>query len=150
MRTVASDALDSLAVSLIARSAWFTRRASRLSGGQRSLVALRVLSNLQMEGPLRVGELARNEFVTQPAMTATVNRLESEGLVVRCADPLDGRASIVQLTDEGATVLESFRRDAAAHVRPGLEQLDPDDVAVLTRASELLEQLAAATRGNAT
>jgi DNA-binding MarR family transcriptional regulator len=143
MRAV--EDLDTLAVSLIVRSAWFTRRASRLPGARRSLVALRVLSNLQLEGPLRVGELARHELVTQPAMTATVNRLEHEGLVVRRADPLDLRAAVVELTDEGAMVLESFRHDAAAHVRPGLERLDPDDIAVLTRASELLEQLAAAT-----
>lgn len=137
-----TDGIDELAASLISQGSRFARTASRKAGEQRSLIALRVLANLRQEGDLRVGELAQRETITQPAMTATVNRLEEDGLVARSADPSDARASIVRITDEGAAELEAFRMRAAARVRPALERLGEDDLAVLARAAELLSDLA--------
>ncbi|GAA2163189.1 MULTISPECIES: MarR family winged helix-turn-helix transcriptional regulator [Glycomyces] len=136
------DGIDLLAARLISQGSRFARTASRSAGEQRSLIALRVLANLQQEGDLRVGELAKRETITQPAMTATVNRLEEDGLVARGADPSDARASIVRITDSGATELAAFRMRAAARVRPVIETLGEDDLAVLARAAELLETLA--------
>lgn len=138
----APEGVDQLAARLISQGSRFARTASRKSGEQRSLIALRVLANLQFEGGLRVGELALRETITQPAMTATVNRLESHGLVVRRSDPADARASLVQITEAGAAELEAFRMRAAAEVRHELESLGEDDLAVLSRAAELLEHLA--------
>lgn len=137
-----SEGIDELAARLISQGSRFARTASRKSGEQRSLIALRVLANLQFEGDLRVGELALRETITQPAMTATVNRLEADGLVARHSDPADARVSVVRLTDAGAAKLEAFRMRAAAGVRRDLEALGEDDLAVLSRAAELLEHLA--------
>jgi len=136
------EGIDQLAARLISNGSRFARTASRKAGEQRSLIALRVLANLQQEGDLRVGELALRETITQPAMTATVNRLEDDGLVARLADPTDARAAIVRITDAGVVELEAFRMRAAAKVRPALEQLGEDDLAVLGRAAVLLQQLA--------
>ncbi|SDD31522.1 MarR family winged helix-turn-helix transcriptional regulator [Glycomyces harbinensis] len=136
------EGVDQLAVRLISQGSRFARTASRRAGEQRSLIALRVLANLQQEGDLRVGELARRETISQPAMTATVNRLEEDGLVARAADPADARAAIVRITDAGGAELEAFRMRAAAGVRPALEALGEDDLAVLGRAAALLQQLA--------
>lgn len=134
--------LDLFAARLISQGSRFARTASRRSGSHRSLIALRALANLQQEGDLRVGELAQRETVSQPAMTTTVNRLEAEGLVARRDDPSDARAAVVRITEDGAAELHEFRMSAAAAVRPALEQLDRDDLAVLARAAELLETLA--------
>jgi DNA-binding MarR family transcriptional regulator len=133
--------LDQLAARLVVHGSRFARYASRASGERRSVVALRVLSNLQHEGPLRIGELAAHERITQPAMTAAVNRLAMDGLVLRRADPDDARASVVELTDAGLVELESFRARAAEAVRPALERLTARDRAVLDRAAVLLDQL---------
>ncbi|HZE05778.1 MAG TPA: MarR family transcriptional regulator, partial [Solirubrobacteraceae bacterium] len=57
------------------------------------------------EGPRRISELAAEEQVTQPAITLLVNRLEERGWVLRAADPSDGRAVLVGLTQAGADAL---------------------------------------------
>jgi DNA-binding MarR family transcriptional regulator len=136
------EGVDQLSVRLISQGSRFARTATRRAGEQRSLIALRVLSNLQHEGDLRVGELAQRETISQPAMTAAVNRLEEDGLVARLADPGDARAAVVRLTEAGAAELDAFRMRAAAGVRPVLEALGEDDLAVLARAADLLQQLA--------
>ena len=96
-------AIDQLSVSLMVHSSRFARSLSRRAGSVRSLVAMRVLSNLEQVGDLRIGELAEREFIAQPAMTATVNRLEGDGLVERLRDEGDARASLVHLTRAGAS-----------------------------------------------
>lgn len=135
------DALARLSTRLISAGSRFARGASRHAGLTRQLVAIRVLSNLELSGDLRVGELASREVISQPAMTTTLNRLEADGLVARRPDPSDARASIVSLTPAGRDELHSFRDRAAAGVRPAIERLSADDVAVLERAADLLEQL---------
>jgi len=51
------------------------------------------------EDGLRMGELARRSHLSKQAMTELVRRLERNGLVERRADPSDGRASLIFLTD---------------------------------------------------
>ncbi|MEU5873837.1 MarR family winged helix-turn-helix transcriptional regulator [Glycomyces sp. NPDC047369] len=136
------DDLDQFSARLTSQASRFARTASRKAGTRRSLISLRALANLQQDGDLRVGELALREAITQPAMTAAVNRLEADGLVVRRADPADARAAVVSLTGAGAEELHEFRMRAAAKVRPALEALGEDDMAVIARAADLLEALA--------
>ncbi len=53
------------------------------------------------EGGLRLTELAERSHTTKQAMRYTVNQLEAAGYVERVADPTDGRAKIIRLTDRG-------------------------------------------------
>lgn len=133
--------LDSLAYELVANSSSFRRAYARGLDGRRSLIAIRVLANLQSGGPLRIGELATREAVTQPTMTGIVNRLVADNLVERRADSHDARASAVTLTDTGRQELERARTAAAQSVRPALETLSPDDLEILQRAANLLGRL---------
>lgn len=133
--------LDSLAYELVANSSSFRRAYARGLDGRRSLIAIRVLANLQSGGPLRIGELATREAVTQPTMTGIVNRLVADNLVERRADAQDARASAVTLTDAGRQELEQARTAAAQSVRPALETLSPDDLEILQRAANLLGRL---------
>ena len=139
---------DELATRLIAQAARFTRSTSRAAGLTRSLMAMRVLSNLSQDGDLRVGELAAREAVTQPAITATVNRLEEDGLVRRHADPDDARAALVAITDAGRLELNEFRRRAARAVSPALTALSPADRETLRDAADLLDALASAVNAH--
>ena len=127
---------------LFVQASRFSRSMSRRTGAQRSLVAMRVLSNLEGQ-PLRVGELAAREMVTQPAMTTTLNRLATDGLVERHVDADDARAALVALTDAGHDALASFRARAANAARPVLDELADDDLTTLVRAADLLERLVA-------
>jgi DNA-binding MarR family transcriptional regulator len=58
-----------------------------------------VLLPLFEEDGLRMGELARRALLSKQTMTEMVRRLERDGLVERRADPSDGRASLIFLTD---------------------------------------------------
>lgn len=136
--------LDALSVRLLVNGSRFSRSISRHTSGGRSLVAMRVLANLTQSGPLRVGELASRELITQPAMTGAVNRLAADGLVRRAEDREDGRASLVELTPAGTELLIAFRAEAAAIARPAMTTLSAQDVEVLDRAATLLESLATA------
>lgn len=140
--------MDELATRLIAQAGRFTRSTSRAAGMTRSLMAMRVLSNLSQDGALRVGELAAREAVTQPAITAIVNRLEDDGLVQRRADPVDARAALVTITDPGRRELAGFRRRAAKAIRPVLTALSDRDRETLSTAADLLDGLATAVNAS--
>ena len=53
------------------------------------------------EGGLRLTELAERTHTTKQALLYTINQLEAAGYVERVADPTDGRAKIIRLTQRG-------------------------------------------------
>lgn len=53
------------------------------------------------DGGLRLVELAERTHTTKQAMGYTVNRLEEAGYLERVADPNDGRAKIIRITQRG-------------------------------------------------
>jgi DNA-binding MarR family transcriptional regulator len=53
------------------------------------------------EGGLRLTELAEHTHSTKQALLYTINQLEAAGYVERVADPTDGRAKIIRLTERG-------------------------------------------------
>jgi DNA-binding MarR family transcriptional regulator len=52
---------------------------------------------------LRITELGNDALLTQAGLSRLVARLEANGLVERVADPADGRASRIRLTEAGAS-----------------------------------------------
>ncbi len=85
------------------RSGWRRRTCARSHG-----LALRAKT---AESPGRRGP------VEQATMTATLNRMERDGLVARRTNPQDGRSSLVALTPEATEKLPSWR-DRRQHQRP--------------------------------
>ena len=69
-----------------------------------------ILVPLFEEDGLRMGELAARARLSKQTMTTMVRLLERDGLVERRADPSDGRASLVFLTERA----RSFRPVAEA------------------------------------
>ena len=53
------------------------------------------------EGGLRLTKLAERTHTTKQALLYTINQLEAAGYVERVADPTDGRAKIIRLTQRG-------------------------------------------------
>ena len=60
---------------------------------------------------LSVSEVSRVLHVTSPSITQMVNVLESDGLVVRCADPSDRRAIRLRLTPSGLVVAKQAGKE---------------------------------------
>lgn len=73
----------------------------------------------RLGGEKSPAQLARTFQVTKGAMTNTIARLESAGLVAVRADAADGRRKLVSLTEEGAQTCE----DAALRVAPIFQEI---------------------------
>ena len=108
-----------------------------------SATALSLLDRLDSGGAHRVTDLAALEGITQPAATSLVNRLEGRGWAERTADPTDGRASRVTLTDAGRERLRQHREERSQRIAERLALLDAADRAALSAALPALRHLPA-------
>lgn len=106
-----------------------------------SLTAASTLGLLLRSGPLRLTALAELEAVSQPAMTGLVSRLHRAGLVLRGADPTDGRVVLVELTAEGRALIQGRRAGRAEAMDDLLDLLDPGELARLGAAIPVLRRL---------
>jgi DNA-binding MarR family transcriptional regulator len=99
------------------------------------------LATIERTGPLTPSELARIERVQRPTISRVTARLGQAGLLERLPDELDGRGARLRVTPEGRRTLRALRNRKTAYLAERLERLDPEDRAVLARASGLLERL---------
>jgi DNA-binding MarR family transcriptional regulator len=101
-----------------------------------------VLALLAQHGPLRVGELATRIPCSQPTATMTVAGLQTAGLVTREADPADGRAARILITEAGRGTLHSLAQGEAEALAALLSTVDEEDLRILRAAIPLLSGLA--------
>ena len=98
-----------------------------------------VLATLRRAGPpysLRPTELFRSLMISSGGLTARLNRLKSAGLIARPQAPDDGRSLLVELTADGARLVErAFREDMAVEARlvSSLSDTEQIDLASLLR-----------------
>jgi DNA-binding MarR family transcriptional regulator len=117
------------------------RRMRQEAGTDLSPSLTSALATIERHGPLTPSELADVERVQRPSATRIVARLENAGLVDRAGDPSDGRVSLVTASREGRDLLRRLRKRKNAYLARRMRDLDPDDVAALERAAEVLERL---------
>jgi DNA-binding MarR family transcriptional regulator len=103
--------------------------------------AITTLYTLSADGPIRISELAEREALSQPGMTTLVNRLEALGHAERVADPTDGRATLVRITDGGRAVLAERHTARTDALRRELGRLGDTDRAALAAALPAIERL---------
>jgi DNA-binding MarR family transcriptional regulator len=85
---------------------------------------LRALRMLRRHGVMRLSELSDRLRIAPRSATEVVDALESRGLVQRRPDPGDRRATLVEVTDGGASVLDAVRGTEAERVFGRLSQTD--------------------------
>jgi DNA-binding MarR family transcriptional regulator len=105
------------------------------------------LTAVVVGGTVRIGDLARREAVTPPAMTKTVAALEQRGLVRRAPDPQDGRAVRVIATLAGKRLVLRGRDSRITRIRAALSRLDAVDHGRLEAAIDALERLVTEVAG---
>jgi DNA-binding MarR family transcriptional regulator len=133
-KTEVADRLHSAAIHLLRRAA----EEDRAAGVSRA--RLSALSVVVFRGPLTLGELASAEGVRSATMTGIVNGLERDGLVRRRPHGSDRRAVNIEATAAGRHLLDGARTRRIGRVASQLDDLSVDDLEVLARAAELLEQ----------
>jgi DNA-binding MarR family transcriptional regulator len=117
------------------------RRLRQESGTDLSPSLTAALATIDRHGPLSPSGLAELEHVRRPTATRMVARLEEEGLVLRKADPADGRVSVVTLSAAGRTLLKRIRGRKTAYLARRLRELSDAELADLERAAAILERL---------
>ena len=76
-----------------------------------TLARAEVVWQLQLDGPTTQQALSRALRVTPRNITGLVDGLEADGIVARKPHPSDRRATLVSLTDKGATLARTMRRE---------------------------------------
>ncbi|WP_328990671.1 MarR family transcriptional regulator [Kribbella sp. NBC_01245] len=106
-----------------------------------------VLVTLRRSGPpfqLKPSELSRGLLLSTGGTSNLTNQLANRGLVVREADPDDGRGTQIRLTDEGVALAEKAVRAASAAHADHLADVPPELVEQATRALREISRLTAA------
>jgi DNA-binding MarR family transcriptional regulator len=118
-----------------------SRRLRQEAGSDLSPSLTSALATIARHGPLTPSELAARERVQRPTATRLLAKLEDPGLVVRTADPADGRSCLVAISPDGEALLAAGRTRKDAFLARRLRNLPAEDRATLRRASEILEAL---------
>lgn len=100
-----------------------------------------VLSVLAFGGPRTIGQLARAERVSPPAITRIVDGLENAGLAERARGIDDRRVVRVTVTAEGRRLMERGRARRVEVLAARLRSLPAVDVRSLEAATEVLERV---------
>lgn len=99
------------------------------------------LARIEQNGPLRLGVLAQLEGTAAATVCRVIDSLEQRQLIARVRDPDDGRASLVELSPEGETLLAELRTRSTEALRTALAELSMVDHQTLARAVPALERL---------
>ena len=144
MKTVVAD--SERAVDTAARLRLVLLRLARALRHQGSTVLspsqVSALASVDEFGPLRISALATLESVGAPVATRVVASLEELDLLTRTEDPDDKRASLVELSEHGRTVLNTLVSERTIGMRTRLERLTPAERARVDAALPALEKLA--------
>jgi DNA-binding MarR family transcriptional regulator len=119
-------------------------RRARTGTASLSYGMLSALATIVRLGPLRPGDIARQEVVTKPTMTRVLGDLEARGFIEREADPTDGRAFVVTATPAGVEAVLEARTERAGLVTALLAGCTDDDVRSIAQALDALEHVAVA------
>jgi DNA-binding MarR family transcriptional regulator len=95
---------------------------------------------LMRHGPMRLSELSAHLHIAARSTTEVVDALQARGLAERRPDPEDRRATQVEVTDHGASVLDAIRAARGTEAERAFDRLSPTDRAHLARILRKLRQ----------
>lgn len=99
--------------------------------------ALQALSRVALESPgsdgLRLKDVAERLHIAPRSATEVIDQLEAKALVLRTADPVDRRATLVRLTAEGQTLSDRVRAARRGHTEEYFGRLSASDRTELAR-----------------
>ncbi|MCU1413464.1 MAG: MarR family transcriptional regulator [Microbacteriaceae bacterium] len=126
-----------LSVQRLARRIRSMQADEDVTEGQRS-----VMFTLANNGPQTLGSLSEHERVTPPSMNRTINALVDAGLVTRVTATDDARKVRLDLSDSGREFIQETRRRRDAWFTQKLDELAPEERAILDEAEPILRALA--------
>jgi len=136
--------IDQLAGELLTSLGLLLRRLRQApAAGELTLPETAALARLDRGGPATSADLARAEQISPQSMGTTLAALEARGLVVRAADPADGRRAVMSLSEAGLQALRARRNSRTEKLARALSSGFSDaELDRLRAAAPLLERLA--------
>ena len=99
----------------------------------------RALRVLKRHGVMRLSELADHLRIAARSATEVIDALEARDLVGRRPDPADRRATLVEVTEHGISVLDAMRAARGTEAERAFGRLTRADRADLTRILRKLQ-----------
>ncbi len=99
------------------------------------------MATLAACGRMRLGDLAAREGVAAATMSRIVSALVDSGYLYRESDPVDRRAWLVALTDEGERLLAEVQSTRVRELSKRIDRLSPEHKSALIAAVPALEAL---------
>jgi DNA-binding MarR family transcriptional regulator len=137
--TAVADPAAEISLTLERLHSWLRRATPPV---QWNSVALSTLGELARRGSLRITDLVAAARITQPGMTSLVGRMAAAGLVVKEADPADGRVTLVSVTPAGLAYLNQIHARRAQEIARHVRDLSPARLQSLLDAVDAMETLA--------
>lgn len=91
-----------------------------------------VLFTLQREGPQRMTAISKHLGIGKPTLSRQLTTLAERGFITRKADPADGRAMVVSLTEEGQARLEAAQHDRSERYLHMLQPWSEEEIVTLS------------------
>jgi DNA-binding MarR family transcriptional regulator len=99
---------------------------------------MRVLFVIARERGVRPGAISAATGIAPPNVTALLSRLEERGLIVRRPDPQDGRATVVELTQQGRDVKRDLTQAGQEDFAYAMTRMADDELEALERGMAAL------------
>jgi DNA-binding MarR family transcriptional regulator len=99
----------------------------------------RALRVLKRHGEMRLSDLSEHLHIAARSATEVVDALESRGLAQRRADPGDRRATLVELTGHGTSILDAIHAARGTEAERFFGRLSRADRAHLARILRKLQ-----------
>ena len=115
------------------------------SGSDLPATSIVLLEHLDAAGVQRVSRIAEYQKIGVPALTPRIKDLEAAGVIRREVDPVDGRASLISLTETGRATLARIREARCGILAEALADMDPE---VIATAADALTRIAMAVERN--
>jgi DNA-binding MarR family transcriptional regulator len=100
------------------------------------------LARIEQAESVRLGRLAQLEGISAASMSKIVDSLEDDGFVTRVPDPLDGRASMIQLSAGGREMIHTIRIANTEALEVALTTLSEEERSLLRESLPVLEKVA--------
>jgi DNA-binding MarR family transcriptional regulator len=118
------------------------RLAEQASPGDFTPSQAAVLTRLLTDGPATLTSLAKAEAMRPQSMSAIISALQADGVIEGRPDPMDGRQTILALTDAARDRVEQARVIKNDWLFRSIRaKYSPAERAQLTRGVELLQRL---------
>lgn len=124
---VSSETAQSLIEELFLMGRAFRSTLAQPEEGQLLPGALGVLVVLETIGPCRQVDLAGEMRISPSALSRHITELVTAGYMSRHADPTDGRATLVEITDNGRELLHRVRISRARSMQKVLADWTDDE-----------------------